>query len=124
LIALGYMDPQLDWLQWFAVTIPVSAISIVLIWLLLLVSYRPGKTADGSDLEIKPIRAAREKFTPKQYFVTFICILTIGLWCIEHSIESHVGDMGIIAILPIVAFFGTGVLKKVSFKLLTSVDYC
>lgn len=112
LIALQYMNPPADWLQWFAVAIPVSAISILLIWLLLLVSYRPGMTADGEILEIKAIRPTKETFSLKQWWVTFVCLVTIVLWCIEHEIEDHVGDMGVIAILPIVAFFSTGVLKK------------
>jgi phosphate transporter len=37
----------------------------------------------------------------------------IGLWCAEHQIKDTIGDMGIIAIMPIIAFFATGVLKKV-----------
>ncbi|KAG8993253.1 low-affinity phosphate transporter [Tulasnella sp. JGI-2019a] len=115
LIAIGGMDVPVDWLGWFAVALPVSGVSIVLIWLLLLVTYNPGKTIDGEDLIIKPIRATRERFTFKQYFVTVVCIVTIGLWCFEHGLERYLGDMGIIAILPVVAFFGTGVLKKADF---------
>ena len=107
------MDVPLDWLQWFAVALPVSAISIILIWLLLLSTYRPGVTPDGEELVIRPIRAAKESFTWKQYFVTFVCIGTIGLWCFAHTLSASLGDMGIIAILPIVLFFSTGVLKKV-----------
>ncbi|TFK50172.1 SPX-domain-containing protein, partial [Heliocybe sulcata] len=117
LIALQYMDPPIDWARWFAVTIPVSAISIVLIWLLLIVSYRPALSPDGEgDIEIKPIRAAKDRFTAEQYWVVFVCLLTIGLWCVEHELEWLVGDMGIIAIVPIVAFFSTGVLKKDDFE--------
>ncbi len=109
------MDPQLDWGKWFAVALPVSGISIVLIWLLLLVSYKPARSPDGEgELEIKPIRPTREPFTAKQYWVCFVCVATIALWCVEHAIEPVVGDMGIIAIIPIVAFFSTGILKKVS----------
>ncbi|KZT40472.1 SPX-domain-containing protein [Sistotremastrum suecicum HHB10207 ss-3] len=116
LIALGYMEPAVSWPQWFAVSIPVAMVSIFLIWLLLLASYRPGTTIDGEALEIKPIRAAREPFTLKQYWVTFVCIVTIALWCAENSIKDLVGDMGVIAIIPIVAFFSTGVLKKDDFE--------
>jgi len=117
LIALQAMQPPLDWGRWFFVAIPVSGISIVLIWLLLLVSYRPSRlpTGDGS-LEIKSIRPTRERFTLKQWWVTFVCIITIFLWVIEHGIEKWIGDMGVIAIIPIVAFFGTGVLKKDDFE--------
>jgi phosphate transporter len=92
----------------------VSAISILLIWLLLLLSYRPGRAPDDEgELEIKTIKPVKEPFTIKQYWVSFVCSVTIALWCVEHSIKEQVGDMGVIAILPIVAFFSTGVLKKV-----------
>ncbi|CAA7265750.1 unnamed protein product [Cyclocybe aegerita] len=117
LIALQYMDPPLDWGRWFIVALPVSAISILIIWLFLLVSYHPARSPDGEgDIEIKPIRPTREAFTLKQYWVTFVCIVTIGLWCIAHQIEEYVGDMGVIAIIPIVAFFSTNVLKKDDFE--------
>lgn len=108
------MDPQLDWASWFAVALPVSGISVVLIWLLLLVSYHPARSPDGEgDIEIRPIRASREAFTKKQWWVSVVCLVTIALWCFEHKIEGVVGDMGVIAIIPVVAFFSTGVLKKV-----------
>jgi di/tricarboxylate transporter len=108
------MEPPLDWGRWFMVALPVSGVSIVFVWLLLLVSYRPSRlpTGDGS-LEIKNIRPTRDHFTWKQWWVTFVCITTIALWVVEHGIEEWIGDMGVIAIIPIVAFFGTGVLKKV-----------
>ncbi|KDQ58975.1 hypothetical protein JAAARDRAFT_68566 [Jaapia argillacea MUCL 33604] len=117
LIALQAMDPPLDWATWFAVSIPVSVISILLIWLLLIVSYRPARAPDGDgDIEIRPIRAPRESFSAKQYWVMFVCLVTIALWCVEHELHEIVGDMGIIAIIPIVAFFSTGVLKKDDFE--------
>jgi phosphate transporter len=126
------MQPPLDWSHWFAVALPVSFISILLIWGLLVVSYKPNRSPDASlsgpglvalggpgstaglgEIEIKAIRPTREAFTWKQYWVVIVTIVTIGLWCVAHSLEDIVGDMGVIAILPILAFFGTGVLKKV-----------
>ncbi|KAJ3756043.1 SPX domain-containing protein [Lentinula raphanica] len=134
LIALQNMDDPLDWGTWFAVALPVSAVSILLIWGLLLASYRPGRPHDGptvgqrerenelddrGTLEIRPIRATKEPFTIKQYWVSFICLGTIALWCVAHEIEDYVGDMGVIAIVPIVAFFSTGILKKDDFEQFT-----
>ncbi|KAF9021958.1 Sodium/sulfate symporter [Hymenopellis radicata] len=117
LIALHEMDPPLDWGKWFAVALPVSAISIILIWGLLLASYRPARSPDGEgDIEIRTVRPTREPFTAKQYWVTFICLFTIALWCVAHEIEDIIGDMGVIALIPIVAFFSTGVLKKDDFE--------
>lgn len=125
------MDPKIDWGRWFAVSLPVSGVSIVLIWLLLLVSYRPARLPDATYrsfaadiglgrgprkeevLEIKSIKPNRERFTMKQWYVAVVTLGTIALWCVERGIEDYVGDMGIIAIIPVLAFFGTGVLKKV-----------
>ncbi|KAJ7680049.1 SPX domain-containing protein [Mycena rosella] len=117
LIALDAMDPPISWGQWFIVALPVSFISILLIWGLLLVSYRPARSPDGGpDLEIKLIRPTRERFSLKQWWVTVVCLVTIGLWCFAHQLEAYLGDMGVIAIIPIVAFFATGVLKKDDFE--------
>ncbi|KAF4597064.1 low-affinity phosphate transporter [Pleurotus pulmonarius] len=117
IIALEHMNPPLDWGSWFAVAIPVSAVSILLIWLLLLASYRPARSPDGEgEIEIRTVRPTKEPFTWKQIWVSFVCLATIFLWCIAHSIEDVVGDMGVIAIIPIVAFFSTGVLKKDDFE--------
>jgi hypothetical protein len=116
LIALAAMDPQLDWARWFAVSIPVSGLSIVLIWLLLLVSYRPARVPGAEpnvELEIKPVKASRETFTLQQWWVSFVCVGTIALWCVEHQLEYWIGDMGVVALIPVIAFFATGVLKKV-----------
>ncbi|PPQ83985.1 hypothetical protein CVT25_000531, partial [Psilocybe cyanescens] len=116
LIALDAMDPKVDWATWFAVALPVSAVSILLIWWLLLLSYKPARSPDGDGyIEIKAIRPTKEPFTLKQYWVTFVCLFTIALWCVAHKIEEFVGDMGVIAIIPVVAFFSTGVLKKDDF---------
>ncbi|KAF5379679.1 hypothetical protein D9615_005804 [Tricholomella constricta] len=117
LIALQAMEPPLDWARWFAVALPVSGLSILLIWGMLLVSYRPARAPDGEGyIEIKQIRATKERFTHKQWWVTIVCLVTIALWCVAHQIEDYVGDMGVIAIVPIVAFFSTGVLKKDDFE--------
>jgi phosphate transporter len=43
-------------------------------------------------------------------------VLVIGLWCIEGQIEPLLGDMGVIAILPLVIFFGSGILTKEDFN--------
>ncbi|KAJ7915353.1 Sodium:sulfate symporter transmembrane region-domain-containing protein [Mycena leptocephala] len=119
LIALKYMQPPVSWGQWFIVALPVSFISILLIWGLLLASYRPARAPDGGcDIEIRLIRPTREHFTLKQWWVTFVCVVTIALWCFarQPELKRYFGDMGVIAIIPIVAFFATGVLKKDDFE--------
>jgi phosphate transporter len=109
LIALGSMDPPISWLQWFAISLPVASTSVLAIWAFLHVNYRW-----ESDLTIPKMRKNTDSLTKTHYFVLFISGLTILLWCAEKSFEGIVGDMGIIAIIPLLAFFGTGILSKVS----------
>ncbi|KAK8085948.1 hypothetical protein PG994_000922 [Apiospora phragmitis] len=111
IIALDNMDPQPSWGTWFFVVIPVGTVALLCIWMLLLVTFNPGKGTT-----IMPVRVVREKFTAKQWFTVAMCIATISLWCASHSLESTFGDMGVIAILPMVVFFGTGILSKDDFN--------
>ena len=107
-------EPSTQFGSWFAITLLVSIISIILIWLLLLVGYQPACAPDGDrEIKIQVIRPTRESFTLKQYWVGMVCLVKIKLWCIKHKIEDMIGDTGIIAIIPIIAFFVTGALKKV-----------
>ena len=110
-VAMGIMQPEPTWLQWFFIVIPVGAISIVLIWLLLLVTFHPGRGTT-----ISPIRPVKERFTGLQWFVSLVTITTIALWCASHELEGIFGDMGVIAIIPIVLFFGIGILTKEDFN--------
>lgn len=112
LIALQYMpDGGLGWLQWFAITIPVSGISLVIIWILLLWTY-----GSGRGTVIKRINESTDKFTGIQYFISAVTMGTIVLWCLERNFEWIFGDMGVIAILPMILFFGTGILTKEDFN--------
>lgn len=42
-----------------------------------------------------------------------VSLATVGLWCANSALAPYLGDMGIIAILPMVAFYGFGILNKV-----------
>ncbi|CEH12739.1 probable pho91-similarity to pho87p and pho90p [Ceraceosorus bombacis] len=112
LIALQYMgDAPVGWLQWFAITIPVSGLSLIIIWLVLLWSY-----GSGHGTIIKRPNENKDSFTGIQYFISAVSIATIALWCLERNFEYVLGDMGVIAIVPMVLFFGTGILTKEDFN--------
>ena len=111
LIALQNMEPQPGWGIWFFVALPVCILSILLIWLLLLITFRPGRNTT-----IVPIRPMKDRFTGIQWFISLVTLATIVLWCVSHQLEGVFGDMGVIAIIPIVLFFGTGILTKEDFN--------
>lgn len=111
IIALQNMQPNISWGTWFFIALPVCIISILLIWVLLLVTFRPGRNAT-----VMPIRPVKDRWTGMQYFVSIVTLLTIVLWCFSHQLEHIFGDMGVIAIIPLVLFFGTGILNKEDFN--------
>ncbi|KAJ5084711.1 hypothetical protein NUU61_009290 [Penicillium alfredii] len=111
IIALQNMKPDVSWGAWFFIALPVCIISILLIWVLLLLTFHPDRNTT-----IVPMRPVKDRFTGVQYFITFVTIATIVLWCASHQLEHVFGDMGVIAIVPLVLFFGTGILNKEDFN--------
>lgn len=111
LIALQNMEPEPNWGTWFFIALPVCIISILLIWILLLVTFQPGRNTT-----IVPIRPMKDKFTGVQLFISIVTVFTIILWCVSHQLQPVFGDMGVIAIIPMALFFGTGILTKEDFN--------
>lgn len=111
IVALQNMTPTPTWLEWFFIALPVCIVSLFLIWGLLLWSYR-----SGTSTTLHVIRPSKDPFTLTQWYITIITFLTVALWCVEKSLEPYFGDMGVIAVFPLVAFFGTGVLTKEDFN--------
>jgi phosphate transporter len=58
----------------------------------------------------------KDKLNGIQYFIIVTTLVTIVLWCTSHQLEGVFGDMGVIAIIPMVLFFGTGILTKEDFN--------
>ncbi|KAI9034503.1 SPX domain-containing protein [Hyaloraphidium curvatum] len=113
IIAIGNMTPAPTWAQWLAVSIPLCVISILLVWALLLLIHRPPSEATAPP-EIYMV--SNEPITGTQWYVIAVSAGTIVLWCLESTMENVVGDMGVLAVLPIVFFFGSGVLTKDDFN--------
>ena len=111
IIALQNMSPQPSWGIWFFIALPVCIISILLIWVLLLITFKPGRGTT-----IVPIRPMKDKINGIQWFIIAVTLLTIVLWCTSHQLEGLFGDMGVIAIIPLALFFGTGILTKEDFN--------
>ncbi|KAJ1969742.1 low-affinity phosphate transporter [Dispira parvispora] len=111
-IAIDNMDPNPNWGQWFAVALPVSLACDILIWLFLLFVYKPADTTPA----VHQARYVHEPFKKTQWFIIGVTCATIVLWCVESAIRGTVGHMGVIAVLPLLLFFGTGILTKEDFN--------
>ncbi|CEP21726.1 unnamed protein product [Cyberlindnera jadinii] len=105
IVAMEYLaNYNVGWGQWLGVAIPVGIVALFLVWILLILTF---KINDAKVMKYKPIK---EKLTIKQWYVIFVFIGTIILWCVESQIESEFGSAGLIAVFPMVLFFGTGLL--------------
>ncbi|KAK7203108.1 SPX domain-containing protein [Myxozyma melibiosi] len=110
-IALQNMRPNPSWGAWFFIALPVCILSILLIWVFMLITLNPAKGAIYTKIERKT-----ERFDRTQIFVSAVTLVTIALWCVSHQLEGVFGDMGVLAIIPLVVFFGTGLLTKEDFN--------
>lgn len=111
IFSIGIMDPAPSWGEWFFVAIPVCCVCILGIWILLTLTF----PLDPS-LKILRLHPIRDPFTIKQWFVSIVSITTIVLWCLSNKISGVLGEMGIISIIPLVIFFGTGLLTSDDFN--------
>lgn len=111
IFSIGLMDPQPSWGEWFAISIPVCTVCIIGIWILLMITF-PLEPS----LKLLQLHPLRDPFTLKQWFVSLVSMGTIILWCLSNRLSGIFGEMGIISIIPVVIFFGTGLLSSDDFN--------
>ena len=111
-IALENMSPPISWMPWLSITIPLSIVADVICWGLLMYTYDFTKDTP----RVAPIRQTGHPLNRLQYYIIFVSLFTIGLWCLESTIRTIVGTSGVIGIIPMLLFFGTGVLNKDDFN--------
>jgi phosphate transporter len=107
MLAITLMNPSPGWGQWFAVALPVLIIAMLGIWLELIFTFKI------KDVKVQAFKPIKDKFTAKQIYITVVTIATILLWCFigNSHLKGFLGELGAILIIPIVLFFGTGLLN-------------
>merc|ERR1719499_222861 len=93
---------------WILISLPICIIFLFIIWIFLLVWFKPSQTSLNTE---GLIQESRPLFW-EDYLIIFTVILTVILWCTYKSMENFWGSLGIIALLPIVILFGVGILDK------------
>ncbi|GFR50479.1 hypothetical protein Agub_g12739 [Astrephomene gubernaculifera] len=101
-----------SWLAWFAVALPVSIACNFLCWFLLLRVYQPGRAI----AEVRPIKPNTDPVNGTQVYIVVVSLLTVAAWCANTFLQRYTGEMGVIAVVPLVAFFGFDVLNKDDFN--------
>lgn len=127
----------LTFLVWIKVSIPVTLLSALGVWIGLLVIWRPWRmslspsTTPNLDLETchpsRPASVVSDSLTPikvetipesrhltplLRYWTIFVAVVTVFLWLSARKLENVLGGLGIVSLVPIVALFGSGALDK------------
>ncbi|CAI8499214.1 unnamed protein product [Hanseniaspora opuntiae] len=103
--SMNYLKPYgVGWGQFFAVALPCGVICLLLVWGEMCLTF------DINKHKIQRFRPIKTRFTVKQWFVCIVTVVTILLWCLLTKIPGF-GSAGIIAVIPIVLFFGSGMLN-------------
>lgn len=100
------------WPQWLAFATPVAWIATILVWAVLVVMY-PCKALLPESCVVK---GSSTPWTGRQYFVAAVAGLTIVLWIVSDMLKEYIGTMATFAVLPLVLYFGTGILGKDDFN--------
>ncbi|CAI8508026.1 unnamed protein product [Hanseniaspora opuntiae] len=118
IIAIGLMNNQPSWFQWFFVVLPVSLVNLRIIYHIIIKFLPLNQTLLGSEenLKLVKIHFNNEKLTLKQWYVVIVSMVTVLLWCFNNQLKQYFGDMGMMSVIPIVAFFGTGILTTQDFN--------
>lgn len=61
--------------------------------------------------QVRPLKPNEDPLNGTQIYVILVSIGTVCLWCFNTFLSTYTGEMGILAIIPLVAFFGFGVLE-------------
>ena len=113
-VALGFLEQQdpehvISFVQWLYISIPYCTLGLLGAWLWL------WKVYIGEGVEIPSIPAIvyeKRPLTRTDYSVIGVSLLTILLWCSLSYTRPFLGEMGTVAVIPMVTFFGTGFLSK------------
>lgn len=113
LFAMKYLgDKELTFGQWMAASVPVAILCLITTWVVLRVSYRTSAPVP----DVLRVKATGEKFTGQQWFVVIVSLITMGLWMTATSTKNYFGGIGVLAVFPMVAFFGSSLLSKDDFN--------
>lgn len=103
--------------RWFMVALPVVLLSVVAAWATILVLWKPFENVLYIPLQVTDIVREKKVSPVDRVVVLVVSAVTITLWMWPSNFIF--GDTGIVALIPIVVFFGMGILSKEDFNTLS-----
>jgi sodium-dependent dicarboxylate transporter 2/3/5 len=109
-IAMGLLESagvQVSFLKWMLIGVPIAAVIMLIAWRILVKLFPCRVTAVDFDV------SAHRSLNPRQILVLIFGLVTILLWL---STSLHGIPTSIVAIFPVIVFFGFGFLQKRDFS--------
>ena len=104
-------NSKISFLQWIYFALPTSLIICVLEWLYLILRFK-----SNSDVIIIPEPTTQyPPWSYKHTFASVVTLITILLWTLEDQLGKVLGAMGITSLIPVICFFGSGIMTVVDF---------
>eukprot|EP00759_Apiculatamorpha_spiralis_P026188 PhF_6_TR29293/c0_g1_i1/m.42935/K14430/PHO87_91; phosphate transporter len=111
---------EVSFIEWLLLSFPVVFLGILACWGALLYIWKPFKNISyipkPEDHEVTAINWR----TPSEvHLVLVVFFATVTLWVLQPVTGAVFGDPAIVALFPIIIFFGVGVLRKEDFNQLS-----
>lgn len=102
---------NVTFLDWMVIAIPLTLIMLAFIFFLLYLAFKP--SSDTLDIDFDE-KETEEGLSKTQQFIVAIFAVTVSLWLLSswEPIGNLFQHSGIIALIPPIAFFSSGVLNK------------
>lgn len=113
--ALSFHD--VTFAAWVGVALPVVLFCVIATWAIIIAVWKPFEDVPYIPLQVVNAVADRKVTTAERTVVLVVSLITIVLWVLPANLLF--GDTGIVALIPIVVFFGIGILSKDDFNTLS-----
>jgi len=119
---------SVSFVEWCGFGIPLAMVWVFCIWFVLRSNYKtnlpegieasfePEMTEDEQGTS--PAAAEKSGFDGTELFIMLVITGTILMWIVFDSLSETFGNIGIVALIPVIVFFGTGLLSKEDFDAL------
>lgn len=115
ILALKYMhdseDVSISFVKWMEFGFPVSILICLAEWGYLCLRFKPQRER----IDTMEVNSTYPPWSIKHTYATIITLLTILFWTLEETFPSVLGNVGITSLLPVITFFGSGLLTTEDF---------
>ncbi|KAG8345072.1 SPX domain [Trypanosoma vivax] len=117
-VALSVLSfENVSFVSWVVVALPIVLFSVLISWAIILAVWKPFEKVSSIPLQVVNAEAGKEVTLLQQVTVLVVSLVTIVLWILPPHLLF--GDTGVVALIPIVVFFGGGILAKEDFNTLS-----